>query len=188
MNVSASLTKSIFHCGKAGRAQRSPRVRFTTGSIPNLTRRRLCNPLERDLGCAGYCCAVSVARARAALTATFPRSIRSSPRRATSGAAKSCSFVIFMILPPAFGWSPEPHLTTQNNAPRSRPSHGRSTTLVGRGWAAGAPIVAVPGEQPDPGRVPPGHHPIAVVLGRQGSMTPELAELEAAEAAYTESH
>ena len=57
--------------------QRSPRVRFTTGPIPILTRstslgRRLCNPLGRSLGCAAHCFAISVARARAALTATFP--------------------------------------------------------------------------------------------------------------------
>jgi hypothetical protein len=83
--------------------QRSPWVRFTAGSIPtpfNLSRRRLCNPLGRSLGRAAHCCAISVARARAALTATFPRSIRSSPRRATFGAANSCSLVIFMIRPP----------------------------------------------------------------------------------------
>ena len=62
--------------------QRGPRVRFTTGPIPILTRstsldRRLCNPLGRSLGCAAHCFAISVARARAALTATFPRSIHS---------------------------------------------------------------------------------------------------------------
>ena len=66
----------------------------------NLSRRRLCNPLGRDLGCTADCCAVSVARARAALTATFPRSSRSSARRASFGAAKSCSLVIFIIRPP----------------------------------------------------------------------------------------
>ena len=38
----------------------------------NLSRRRLCNPLGRSLGCAAHCFAISVARARAALTATFP--------------------------------------------------------------------------------------------------------------------
>ena len=85
--------------------QRSPRVRFTTGPIPiltpfNLSRRRLCNPLGRDLRCTADCCAVSVARARAALTATFPRSSLSSARRASFGAAKSCSLVIFIIRPP----------------------------------------------------------------------------------------
>ena len=46
------------------------------------------------------CCAISVARARAALTAAFPRSSRSSARRTTFGAAKSCSLVIFTIRPP----------------------------------------------------------------------------------------
>jgi hypothetical protein len=43
---------------------------------------------------------ISVARARAALTAAFPRSSRSSARRAIFGAAKSCSLVIFIIRPP----------------------------------------------------------------------------------------
>ena len=38
----------------------------------NLSWRRLCNPLGRCLGCAAHCFAISVARARAALTATFP--------------------------------------------------------------------------------------------------------------------
>ena len=79
----------------------------------NLSRRRLCNPLGRGLGWAAHCCAISVARARAALTATFPRSIRSSPRRATFGAANSCSLVIFMIRPPTFGWWREPRPTAQ---------------------------------------------------------------------------
>jgi hypothetical protein len=66
----------------------------------NLSRRRLCNPLGRNLGCTAACCAISVARARAALTATFPRSSRSSARRATFGAAKSRSLVIFIFRPP----------------------------------------------------------------------------------------
>jgi hypothetical protein len=88
----------------------------------NLSRRRLCNPLGRGLGCAAHCCAISVARARAALTATFPRPIRSSPRRATFGAAKSCSLVIFTIRPPD-GLSP----SDDDYAHRSRPSNGRIT-------------------------------------------------------------
>ena len=66
----------------------------------NLSRRRLCNPLGRNLGCTADRSAVSVARARAALTATFPRSSLSSARRASFGAAKSCSLVIFIIRPP----------------------------------------------------------------------------------------
>ena len=65
-----------------------------------LSRRRFCNPLGRSLGCAAHCCAISVARARASLTAAFPRSIRSSARRTAVGTAKSCSLVIFMIRPP----------------------------------------------------------------------------------------
>jgi hypothetical protein len=44
---------------------------------------------------------ISVARARAALTASIPRSNRALVRRANLGAAKSCSLVIiFMIRPP----------------------------------------------------------------------------------------
>ena len=107
--------------------QRSPWAGFTTGPIPipfNLSRRRLCNPLGRSLGCAAHCCAISVARARAALTATLPRSIRSSARRTTVGAPKSRSLVNFMIRPPAFGWWSEPHPTNSDNTTRSRPSHG----------------------------------------------------------------
>ena len=96
--------------GRVSRLGRSP-------SPFNLSRRRLCNPLGRSLGCAAHCCAISVARARAALTATLPRSIRSSARRTTVGAPKSRSLVNFMIRPPAFGWWPEPHPTTRITPP-----------------------------------------------------------------------
>jgi hypothetical protein len=66
----------------------------------NLAKRRLCDALGTSLGSAAHCCAISVARVRATLTASIPRSNRPLARRATFGAAKSCSLVIFMIRPP----------------------------------------------------------------------------------------
>ena len=67
----------------------------------NLAKRRLCDALVgTSLGSAAHCCAISVARVRAALTASIPRSSRPLPRRSNFGAAKSCSLVIiFMIRP-----------------------------------------------------------------------------------------
>ena len=62
----------------------------------NLAKRRLCDALGTSLGSAAHCCAISVARVRA----TIPRSNRPLARRATFGAAKSCSLVIFTIRPP----------------------------------------------------------------------------------------
>jgi hypothetical protein len=54
-----------------------------------------------SLGSSAHCLAISIARIRAALTATIPRSNRALARRANLGAAKSCSLVInFMIRPP----------------------------------------------------------------------------------------
>ena len=71
-----------------------------------------------SLGCS-VCCAISVARARAALTAAIPRSSRPLARRTNFGAAKSCSLVIiFMIRPPTA------QSGNSNNAHRSRPYHG----------------------------------------------------------------
>jgi hypothetical protein len=67
----------------------------------NLAKRRLCDALVgTSLGSAAHCRAISVARVRAALTASIPRSNRPLARRATFGAAKSCLLVIFMIRPP----------------------------------------------------------------------------------------
>ena len=66
----------------------------------NLAKRRLCDALGTSLGSAAHCRAISVARVRAALTASIPRSNRPLARRATFGAAKSCLLVIFMIRPP----------------------------------------------------------------------------------------
>jgi hypothetical protein len=80
----------------------------------NLAKRRLCNALGTSLGSAAHCCAISVARVRAALTASIPRSNRPLARRATFGAAKSCSLVIFMD-PPPDGQSPT---DDSNNAHR----------------------------------------------------------------------
>jgi hypothetical protein len=67
----------------------------------NLANRRLCDALGISLGTPTRCCAISVARVRAALTASIPRSNLPLARRANFGAAKSCSLVIiFMIRPP----------------------------------------------------------------------------------------
>jgi hypothetical protein len=67
----------------------------------NLAKRRLCVALGISLGSSEHCCAISVARVRAALTASIPRSNRPLARRTNFGAAKSCSLVIiFMIRPP----------------------------------------------------------------------------------------
>jgi hypothetical protein len=66
----------------------------------NLAKRRLCDAVGISFGSAAHCCAISVARVRAALTASIPRSSRPLPRRSNFGAAKSCSLVIiFMIRP-----------------------------------------------------------------------------------------
>ena len=85
----------------------------------NLAKRRLCAALGISLGSSEHCCAISVARVRAARTASIPRSNRPLPRRTNFGAAKSCSLVIiFMIRPPTAQSS------DSNNAHRSRPHHG----------------------------------------------------------------
>lgn len=85
----------------------------------NLAKRRLCVALGISLGSSEHCCAISVARVRAALTASIPRSNRPLARRTNFGAAKSCSLVIiFMIRPPTA------QSGDSNNAHRSRPYHG----------------------------------------------------------------
>ena len=85
----------------------------------NLAKRRLCVALGISLGSSEHCCAISVARVRAALTASIPRSNRPLARRTNFGAAKSCSLVIiFMIRPPTV------QSGDSNNAHRSRPYHG----------------------------------------------------------------
>ena len=85
----------------------------------NLAKRRLCVALGISLGSSEHCCAISVARVRAALTASIPRSNRPLARRTNFGAAKSCSLVIiFMIRPPTA------QSGDSNNAQRSRPYHG----------------------------------------------------------------
>jgi hypothetical protein len=70
----------------------------------NLANRRLCDALGISLGTPPHCCcAISVARVRAALTASIPRSNRPLARRANFGAAKSCSLVIIFMIPPPDG-------------------------------------------------------------------------------------
>jgi hypothetical protein len=83
----------------------------------NLAKRRLCDALGTSLGSAAHCCAISVARVRATLTASIPRSNRPLARRATFGAAKS---VIFMIRPPTVRAQPTTRITPTD----SRPYHG----------------------------------------------------------------
>jgi hypothetical protein len=70
----------------------------------NLAKRRLCDVLVgTSLGSAAHCCAISVARVRAARTASIPRSNRPLPRRTDFGAAKSCFLVIFFMIRPPDG-------------------------------------------------------------------------------------
>jgi hypothetical protein len=86
----------------------------------NLAKRRLCDALVgTSLGSAAHCCAISVARVRAARTASIPRSNRPLPRRTNFGAAKSCSLVIIFMIRPPTAQSGE-----SNYAHRSRPYHG----------------------------------------------------------------
>jgi hypothetical protein len=74
---------------------------FHDSDALNLAMRRLSDVVGISLGSATYCRAISVARARAKLTASIPRSNRPLARRANLGDAKSCSLdVIFMIRPP----------------------------------------------------------------------------------------
>ena len=85
----------------------------------NLAKRRLCAALGISLGSSEHCCAISVARVRAARTASIPRSNRPLPRRTNFGAAKSCSLVIIFMIRPPTAQSGE-----SNYAHRSRPYHG----------------------------------------------------------------
>ena len=83
-------------------------------------KRRLCDALVgTSLGSSAYCCAISVARVRAALTASIPRSSRPLARRTNFGAAKSCSLVIIFMIRPPTAQSGE-----SNYAHQSRPYHG----------------------------------------------------------------
>ena len=92
---------------------------FHNSANLNLAKRRLCVALGISLGSSEHCCAISVARVRAALTASIPRSNRPLARRTNFGAAKSCSLVIiFMIRPP------DGSIRQLEYAHRSRPYHG----------------------------------------------------------------
>jgi len=91
--------KSLTYCPNRRDAV-EPAGAFHDWADLNLAKRRLCDALGTSLGGAAHCCAISVARVRAALTASIPRSNRPLARRATFGAAKSCLLVIFMIRPP----------------------------------------------------------------------------------------
>ena len=124
----------------------------------NLAKRRLCDALGTSLGSAAHCCAISVARVRATLTASIPRSNRPLARRATFGAAKSCSLVIiFMIRPPTA------QSGDSNNAHRSRPYHGsRRAARVGCSFTPGLFSLKV----------------VLVILTWQGTVMPITAYLD----------
>jgi hypothetical protein len=117
----------------------------------NLSRRRLCNPLGRNLGCTADCCAVSAARARAALTAAIPRSSRALARPASFGAAKSCSLVIFIIRPPTSPGQNNTHdrglLMTLLNRTLTRPLRTPLTITPSRHRSIGLTLLRH-GEQP----------------------------------------
>jgi hypothetical protein len=81
----------------------------------NLAKRRLCAALGISLGSSEHCCAISVARVRAALTASIPRSNRPLAQRTNFGAAKSCPLVIIFMIRQS---------GESNYAHRSRPYHG----------------------------------------------------------------
>jgi hypothetical protein len=103
--------------------QRSPAGAFHDSANFNLAKRRLCVALGISLGSSEHCCAISVARVRAALTASIPRSNRPLARRTNFGAAKSCSLVIIFMIRPPTAQSGESHY-----AHRSRPYHGSRNT------------------------------------------------------------
>ena len=97
----------------------SSRRAFHVSATLNLAKRRLCDALGTSRGRAASCCAISIARVRAALAATtMPRSNRPLARRVNFGAAKSCSRVIFMVALRR----PKTHTVTA-----SRGSYGRIT-------------------------------------------------------------
>jgi hypothetical protein len=74
---------------------------FHNSDTLNLAKRRLWAALGISLVCTAFCCATSIARIRAAATASIPRLNRALARRTNLGAAKSCFLVIiFMIHPP----------------------------------------------------------------------------------------
>jgi hypothetical protein len=75
----------------ARRDSAEPVGAFHDSANLNLAKRRLCAALGISLGSSEHCCAISVARVRAALTASIPRSNRPLARRTNFGAAKSCS-------------------------------------------------------------------------------------------------
>jgi len=119
--------KSLTYCPNRRDAV-EPAGAFHDWADLNLAKRRLCDALGTSLGGAAHCCAISVARVRAALTASIPRSNRPLARRATFGAAKSCSLVIFMIRPPTVRAQPTTRITPTD----SRPYHGsRRAARVG---------------------------------------------------------
>ena len=65
--------KSLAYCPNR-RDSAKPAGAFHDWANLNLAKRRLCDALGTSLGSAAHCCAISVARVRAALTAAIPRS------------------------------------------------------------------------------------------------------------------
>jgi hypothetical protein len=110
--------KSLAYCPNR-RDSAKPAGAFHDSANLNLAKRRLCVALGIRLGSSEHCCAISVARVRAALTASIPRSNRPLARRTNFGAAKSCSLVIIFMIRPPTAQSGE-----SNYAHRSRPYHG----------------------------------------------------------------
>ena len=149
--------KSLAYCPNR-RDSAKPAGAFHNSANLNLAKRRLCVALGIRLGSSEHCCAISVARVRAALTASIPRSNRPLARRTNFGAAKSCSLVIiFMIRPP----------TAQsgdlNDAHRSRPYHGsrnsgdseRPTGAFNSGLGSSWPAIQSTYHRPWRPRIPP---------------------------------
>jgi hypothetical protein len=147
--------KSLAYCPNR-RDSAKPAGAFHDWANLNLAKRRLCDALGTSLGSAAHCCAISVARVRAALTASIPRSNRPLARRATFGAAKSC---IFMNRPRR----PEPQPATRITPTDSRPYHGsRRAARVGCSFTPGLFSLKV----------------VLVILTWQGTVMPITAYLD----------
>jgi hypothetical protein len=123
----------------ARRDSAEPVGAFHDSANLNLAKRRLCVALGISLGSSEHCCAISVARVRAALTASIPRSSRPLARRTNFGAAKSCSLVIiFMIRPPTaqsgesnYAHQSRPYHGSRNSGDSERPTGGLTNVIIG---------------------------------------------------------
>jgi hypothetical protein len=94
-------------------------------------KRRLCNTVgKRFIDGTARCCAVSIARSRAAATTNFARSNQSLALRFLFAGAKSFALSMSACLPPCRLVTSRPR---PNSAPRSRPSHGSRDPVLGFG-------------------------------------------------------